>query len=107
MSASEIWILAELRTLRKTEEALKATYETLHGRGGPAGYSFLVSLKRLDERVNRLESFLEGVAERPPGSITRRVAKHSFSCLGATQPRKEEINCGNRIRRHLNPPRRH
>ena len=62
MSAFEIRILAELRALREAEEALKATYAMLHGRGAHAGYSFLASLKRLDERVNRLESFLERAA---------------------------------------------
>lgn len=62
MSAFEIRILAELRTLREAEEALTATYETLRGRGAHAGHSFLASLKSLDERVNRLESFLEHVA---------------------------------------------
>jgi hypothetical protein len=62
MSAFEIRILAELRTLREAEEALKATYNTLRGRGAQAGYSFLASLKSLDERVNRLESLLERVA---------------------------------------------
>ena len=62
MSAYERRILEELRTLRKAEAALQVTYERLCGTGAPAGRSFLVSLKRLDERVNRLERFLEGVA---------------------------------------------
>jgi hypothetical protein len=62
MSAYEFKILEELRTLRKAEAALQATYNRLCGTGVPAGRSFLISLKRLDERVNRLERFLEAVA---------------------------------------------
>jgi hypothetical protein len=62
MRAFEWRILAELRTLREAEAALQATYETLRGSGAHAGQSFLVSLRNLDERVNRLERFLERVA---------------------------------------------
>ena len=62
MSAYERKILVELQTLRKAEAVLQATYERLCGTGVPAGRSFLASLKRLDERVNRLERFLEGAS---------------------------------------------
>lgn len=62
MSAFERKVLLELRTLRAAEAKLLSTYETLAGSGDFAGQSFLLSLRRLDERVNRLERFLEGVA---------------------------------------------
>jgi len=62
MRAVELRILAELRILREGEVALLTTYETLRGRGDHAVKSFVASLKTLDERVNRLENFLERVA---------------------------------------------
>jgi hypothetical protein len=62
MGAFERKILVELGRLREAEAALQATYETLAGSGSLAGRSFLVSLRSLDERVNRLERFLERVA---------------------------------------------
>jgi hypothetical protein len=62
MSMFERRVLAELRILRDSEAALAGMYETLR-RSGPAAETFFrASLKNLDERVDRLESFLEGAA---------------------------------------------
>lgn len=62
MSVFERRILAELRTLRKAEAALEGMYKTLKRSGPAAEYSFIASLRVLDERVSQLESFLERAA---------------------------------------------
>ena len=60
MSIFERRVLAELRKLREAEAALQNMYQNLHAGGGDSR-RFLVSLRSLDERVNRLESLLEDV----------------------------------------------
>ena len=62
MSTFERRVLAELRKLRAAEAALEGMYQTLQSSGSAAGCSFIASLRILDERVNRLESFLERAA---------------------------------------------
>ncbi len=62
MSVFECRVVAELRRLREAEAALQAIYEKLPENGVQAGQSFMASLKSLDERVNRFESFLERAA---------------------------------------------
>ena len=61
MSIFERRVLAELRRLREAEAALENMYQNLHGSSAESR-RFLVSLRSLDERVNRLESLLEGAA---------------------------------------------
>lgn len=55
-------ILAELKKLREAEAALETMYQNLRRGGSDNGRSFMASLSSLDERVNRLESLLDGVA---------------------------------------------
>ena len=62
MSVFERRVLAELRILRDAEAALAGMYETLRRLGPAAEISFLASLRTLDERVDRLETFLERAA---------------------------------------------
>ncbi len=62
MSTFERKILTELRTLHEAEASLQVIYEGLRGGGAQAGQSFMASLRSLDERVNRFESFLERAA---------------------------------------------
>jgi hypothetical protein len=61
MSIFERRVLAELRKLREAEAALEGMYQSLHV-GRADRRSFVASLRSLDERVNRLESLLEGAA---------------------------------------------
>ena len=61
MSMFERTVLAELRQLRETEAALEGVYRSL-GDASDNDSRFLVSLRRLAERVNRLENFLDDAA---------------------------------------------
>ncbi|MCU1338339.1 MAG: hypothetical protein JWO19_3920 [Bryobacterales bacterium] len=60
MFENRVW--TELRKLREAEASLQAMYETLPGAEAETGRSFMVSLRALDERLRRLESFLESAA---------------------------------------------
>jgi len=61
MSILERRVLAELRKVHEAEAALEGMYQTLSGPGADRR-RFMVSLRSLDERVNRLESLLESAA---------------------------------------------
>lgn len=63
MGMFESRVLAELKKLREAEAALESRYQSLRRGGGDNGRrSFMASLSSLDERVNRLESLLDGAA---------------------------------------------
>jgi len=62
MSMFERRVLAELRTLRDAEAVLAGMYETLQRSGPAAEVCFIASLRTLEERVDRLEKFLERAA---------------------------------------------
>ena len=62
MEILERRVLAELRKVREAEAALENMYRGLRNGSSDHARSFMASLNRLDERVNHLESLLEGVA---------------------------------------------
>ena len=62
MGMFERKVLAELQQLREAEATLESMYQSLRRGGSVKRRSFLASLNRLDERVDRLESLLDGAA---------------------------------------------
>jgi hypothetical protein len=62
MSNFERKILAELRCLREAERSLAGKYNTLRGACSQTVQCFIVSMRRLDKRIDRLENLLERVA---------------------------------------------
>ena len=60
--AIERSVMAELRRVRSAEVALADMYQSLRRGGVGDRLSFLVSLSRLEEKVNHLESLLNGIA---------------------------------------------
>jgi len=60
--AIERRVMAELRRVRSAEVALADMYQSMRRGGAGDRLSFLVSLSRLEEKVNHLESLLNGIA---------------------------------------------
>jgi len=60
--AFEHRVLTELRRVRSAEVALADMYQSMRCGGAGDRLSFLVSLSRLEAKVNLLESLLNGAA---------------------------------------------